>query len=418
MVKQLLILCSVIVLLSSCAARKRTQTSVPATTTTPAPVKKDSLPVTEVPVKADESKKTYTIRLLLPLRLDEHFNFDTVPGSPLFLESTTAAMHFYLGAMAAVDSLNKLDTKLKLEVVDVSGDSTEVLRKLQRSAFTQCDLAISMLPSNLQDEGIRAATAKSCPIVIQGNSNTQIAVNNPNVWLAAPANSTQLSMMCQYLFTDNPSALFFAFSRDQRSENILANYMSKQIDSVAGKPYCKILEFNKDKWEETMKNFPKGKRIILIIPTSDESYLQSILNKLIEMEDGYMFRLAGLPTWEHFESVDPSLLAEFSTYIFSAVHIDVDHPRIQKFRKAFIETNHADALEQAYYAYDMVNYFTRNFDVNGKKYENYQPLTSLELPAKGLQFVPVCEGCGRENRSLNILRYGNYKLSRVTEYQR
>ena len=403
----------------SCASPKKS--AVPQSTVevqAPPAVLRDTL----IPVKKEVEEKVqrsvYTVRLLLPLRLEEHFANDTLPDQPLIYDNTLSALHFYLGAMAAKDSLKNLPVDLNVEVIDVSGDSVAVVNKLKQKAFKNADLALSMLPSQYNDVAVAASAAANCQLVMQGGANTQIAAKYPNVWLATPSNSTQLGLMSEYLLQENPSADFIVFTRKQRSENVLANYIAARLDSLAGKKVCRLIEYSKDTWETTQKSFPKNKRIHVIIPTQDESYLQAILNKFKAMEPDYLFHLIGLPAWENFESVDPALLAEYQTTIFNGVHIDVDHPSAKNFRKAFIDLNHADAQQQAYQAYDLLTYFVTNYAELGKNYSGYKSKLVFELPAKGLRFNPVCNGCGYENSSLNILRYWDYKLSRVAEYQR
>jgi hypothetical protein len=420
MVQRLLLVLFISSLISaSCASHKKAVAQQSTVEVQPPPtILKDTV----VPVKNAEKEEIqrtpYTVRLLLPLRLEEHFANDTLPDQPLIYDNTLSALHFYLGAMAAVDSLKNLPVDLHVEVVDVSGDSIALVNKLKQKAFKNADLALSFLPAQFLDVAIAASAAANCQLVIQGGSNTQLAAKYPNIWLASPANSTQLGMMSEYLFKENPNTDFLVFTRKQRSENVLANFIASRLDSLAGKKVCKLIEYNKDTWETTQKSFPKNKRIHVIIPTQDESYLQAILNKFKAMDPEYLFHLIGLPSWENFESVDPALLAEYQTTIFNGLHIDVDHPVAKKFRKAFIDLNHADAQPQAYQAYDLLTYFVSNYAEHGKNYSSYQAKTTFELPAKGLQFSPVCNGCGYENSSLNILRYWDFRLSRVAEFQR
>lgn len=178
------------------------------------------------------------------------------------------------------------------------------------------------------------------------------------------------------------------------------------------------MELTKDKWEEIHKSLPKNKKINLIVPTQDEAYLQSVINKIKTLDDTYIIRLVGLPSWESFESVDPAKLAEYNTCIFNALYIDAENARLQSFRKAFIDLNHVDPLPVAYQAYDLVRYFAMNYNEYGKDAGIYKTVDALELPKAGLNFHSVCDECGYENKSLNILRYADYKLVRVVEYQR
>lgn len=403
--------------LLSCASQRKTQPAQPVVESQPVKIIQDTV----VPVKKinqDQERKSYTLRLLLPLRLKEHFANDTIPDQPLFYDNTAAALHFYFGAKAAVDSVKQLPIDLKVEVIDVSGDSLEVINKLRTKAFRGATAALSMLPMQYNEVAAKAAADAKCMLVMPGASNTQLSAKYPEVWMATPSNSTQLKMISDFLVRENAASEYLIFTRKVRSENVLSSFLAARIDSLSGKKVCREIEYNKDTWDATVKTIPYNRKLHVIIPTQDESYLQGVLNRLVAIDSARMFHLVGLPAWENFESVDPAELGDYSTTIFSPLYIDSEQPRAKKFRKAFVDQYHADPLPQAYQAFDLVYYLMVNYAGSGDKYSDYKEVVSFELPEKGMKFKQVCNGCGYENSTLNILQYGNFKLSRIAEYQR
>src|SRR6188768_3411669 len=81
----------------SCASRKSGSPTVATVETKkPAPASKDSVVTTKPVVKKEPERTACVIRLLLPLRLAEHFANDTVPDQPLFYDNAESALHFYL----------------------------------------------------------------------------------------------------------------------------------------------------------------------------------------------------------------------------------------------------------------------------------------------------------------------------------
>lgn len=402
---------------ASCASRKLSE-SLPVVMEEKKEVSKKTEDSVKVNVQDPIEPTTCVVRLLLPLRLKEHFDNDTVPDQPLLYDNAIASLHAYLGAMAALDSLKDLPLKLSVEVVDVAGDSLEIIGKIRSKAFVKADIAISFLPATYNDLCIKSARNAKCRLILQGTSNSSAAINNPYLWYSTATNNTQLAMLCEYLLSESPSADYLVLTRKTRSENVLAGFIAARLDSLAGKKVSRQMELTKDKWEEIHKSLPKNKKINLIVPTQDEAYLQSVINKIKTLDDTYIIRLVGLPSWESFESVDPAKLAEYNTCIFNALYIDAENARLQSFRKAFIDLNHVDPLPVAYQAYDLVRYFAMNYNEYGKDAGIYKTVDALELPKAGLNFHSVCDECGYENKSLNILRYADYKLVRVVEYQR
>lgn len=405
-----------LIIISGCSTRKKAQTSAPVVTA-PAPVIKDTTAQVKTEPK-EKPKKVYTLHVLLPLDLTAHFVDDSLPeSSPLIEDETIPSLHFYEGVLAAVDSLSSDELEIKIHVIDIPSDSVLAAQVL-RTSFRKCDAAIAWINSSLYETAVTQAQKEHCRLIVPGASNTQLLKLHPDLWFAGATNSTQLATMSSFVNDRSKGTNLYIINRDQKPESILSGFIAERIDSLAGKAgACQKILYKKETWNTSKAKFSNTKNNYVIIPTSDESFLSAVLNKLDELE-GYQFTLIGLPTWENFEAVDPERLRAFNTMIFNSTFIDPDNARINRFRKAFLDVNHTDALPQAYQAYDILQYLVNNYKLFANDAAKYKPQPSMLFPVSGMQFSKVCEGCGAENKVINVLQYGDYKLLRIAEYQR
>ena len=405
-----------VLILSGCASRKRSATITPIAKEVVAIPDSTKNQHEKFEAKIDTVKTVYTIGLVLPLQLENHFRNDTISdNAPLLIPEAIPALQFYEGALAAKDSLANIPLAVKFRIFDCSGDSMDNVKLINSIDVRKCDAVILMTSSSLNTAIIKAAAKNTIPFIILQNSNTQILESNPNIWLSTPSNTSQIRLAATYLFKTYPTSQFITVFREVRKENDLATLFSNIIDSLAGTiNICIKVNYLKGTgWSSLQSKLSKQKRNVLIIPTSDESYLSSIITKLDDVKNDYTFLLAGLPTWENFEAIDPLKLQNYNTHFFNGLFIDSENGRNQKFRKAFVDTYHTDALDQAFEGFDLVSYLVTNFNANQKKYNHYISIPNFESPQIGYDFLEMGTGSGKENQSISILKYGDYKLIKV-----
>src|SRR6185436_4301002 len=113
---------------------------------------------------------------------------------------------------------------------------------------------------------------------------------------------------------------FIVLTRKIKKENDLAEVFKNETDSLLQNKF-------KQETKSTVANFTDSiaitllkflsaeKRNILYLPSSDESYVSSVLNALDTLNQ--KITVVGLPTWENFETVWFSKMMNLEIYIFS-----------------------------------------------------------------------------------------------------
>lgn len=353
-----------------------------------------------------------TIALLLPLQVEANEEADTATVTPpVILKESLPALHFMESALILRDTLATRGVKLNFKVVDTGFDSLATVTFLRVKEMKEVDAVISLLPQQYLAAISQAAQRWAKPVWIFSASNTKLIEKNANLRLMVPSNTTQIRRTAAYLVKNHTSSKFITVFREQRRENDIAALFSSVIDSIRTEgDSCHKFNYSRGGWAALKKKLSLTNENILIVPTTDESFLSTIINDMGDDRKTYDIRLFGMPSWENFQSIDQDVLAELKVMFFNGLFIDGEYGPVVDFRKRFMVAFHADPLPQAFLAHDaLVNIVRSSSEVNSEI--KSWPLL-LNRAGEG-RLEPVSEGGGFENTSVNIIRFGEVALIRV-----
>jgi len=353
--------------------------------------------------------KIITVALLLPLKLQEHFAADTSSGTtPLIIQEAVGALNLYEGALMAAESLNNTKRKINFRIIDTGFDSLSTVVKINTTNMSDVDAVVSFLPANFSSLLGKVSNRWTIPMYFFSASNTSILEKNKWIRLVNPSNYTQITETADFIASRYADEKIFAIYRDVRGESEISKLFAEVIDSLLQKPSaCTLYQYKADGFTGLKTKLSKSKTNVLILPTSDESFLSSLLNKLNEEKENYKFALIGMPSWENFNSLDPELMKELGGIIFNGMYIDTKSKGLKDFRKKFIMNYHADPLMSAYMGYDVIHGIISELENSGVSKWRFQ---SLLNSGREIELTPVCENCGYETKAINLLKYGNFEF--------
>lgn len=396
-------------LLSACGTTKKATVENPAV---PAPkiVEAPKVEVKDTVVNIAPKVQSVTIALLLTLKLDEHFANDTNPDThPLLLQETLASLNFFEGALMASDTLSSEWQKVSFKIIDTGLDSLSTITTLNTANMSEVDAVVSFLPATYTSFLTRISNRWQKPFYLFAASNTSILEKNKWIRLLNPSNYTQITQAADFVSKQYAGDKIIAVYREQKGENLIADLFAMVIDSLLDrKGACEMVNYKTVGFSSLKSKFSKTKTNLIIVPTSDESFLSSLLNKLVEIKDDYKFALMGMPAWENFNSIDPVTMKELGAIIFNGMYIDTHCPELTQFRKKFIMEYHADPTMAAYMGYDVVNCIVREKEC--MKMNREVRFRSLLNSGREILLAPVCESCGFETKAINLLKYGEYEF--------
>lgn len=401
--------CILLLLLTFASCKTRSTHVAPAPVAVKQPVK-DSI-ISKLPKEIIHQRK-FILTLLLPLNARQYLEKDSV-GNYLIADldpACVAALEFLEGLQFA----RKIDDSLvNLNVIDAGTDSIKFLKLLNDSLIIKSDLVVSMLNPSQSPALLKASLTYGFSLMFPNGQPNSMSSGNNKIWAAAPSNKTQCKRMLSFLKNKYPNANFSVVYRSEyKRESDLADLFNVELQYIFSDSVKRKIDYAKDGWEKMSGKLKTGQRNVLIIPSSDESFLSGLLVKL-ETKEEFYFIIAGLPTWDRFESIDQSLFERLNTCIFNTSFLDYDNDNVKRFRKSFIEKYHADPLYSAYSGYDIYQWIVSNYTAFGNGLEKYKSSTSLTAPGAGFKFEKSCDNCMNENQFISILFFKDGKLKKA-----
>jgi hypothetical protein len=304
------------------------------------------------PVVADTQpaprKTELHFSLLLPLYLEDQFQEDTAGAEPSIDARSLQALHFYEGALLACEQLAEEGLSLGLSVTDIGNraDARKVLL-LDYLSLRKSDLLIANFPPGECEPAAAEAARLGLRLALMQYGQAAMLPGRPGLALLSPPPFIQCRRMAAFLAWQAAGRKYYILTRNENRENELAENFRAVLDTALPAPPVMIDDFDAlfPRWLSVVDTLEDNH---LILPSSDESYVSSVLNRLDTL--GVPMTVTGLPTWEQFETLRLGRFRHLRVNIFSSTWFD-EKTVLPDFRKRFLQRYRTDALLSAYQGY-------------------------------------------------------------------
>lgn len=371
------------------------------------PVKKEK--ITQVQVRKieevqkektiDESlsfrpKATYKIFYLLPFNLDG--------GSQNLRELST---EFLMGAQIALDSLEKLGLKAKVEILDVTNDTLKFKQLLESKNVQSADLIIGPFMGSHVDIAARFAKENKIRMVSPLNPSASLLKDNPYVYNSVNSDITLIEGSAEYLAKHNSADQIVLIKVGAKDEDLYQAFRLKFKKSLPNDSKAKLIECN----QADMGNFiKKGGNTIFVVPSTDKVLPIKFMNDLekVSSKAGASGKIIVFATKDWINN------DEIRGYYKNKYEIHYASP--YDFNYSYDDTKQILKKYRLKYNADLSKYGTQGFDVS---YYFIQSLLLQKDIKNGVmnQFTmkKVASGSGFENKTCFIMKQENYELIRL-----
>ncbi len=347
--------------------------------------------------------------LLLPFYFDDNFKEDTSEGEAEIDTRSVYALQFYEGALLAKDSLSKMGINLSLPVYDVAYDT--LARKvllLNYHRLKNSDLVIAGFSPFQCEEALSEAERLGIKFALTQYGNSAQIYQRPKTILMSSPPFMQCRLMSHYLANRFPQSDYFIFSRMERRENELADIFRNVLDSLLPGAKIRVADDEEFRYPEIFSRVDTLRPNHLVIPSSDESYVSSILNRIDTLN--IPFHITGLPTWENFETIRLGKFRNLRVIIFSSTWLNDHSEKNKNFRKIFIEKYKTDAQFPAYHAFNFCLTAARVIAADEKLFPDILPEAFIDSDV--FRFIQMDNG-GFENIHIEVLQYNGFELTKA-----
>jgi LysM repeat protein len=356
------------------------------------------------------TKKDIKVGLMLPVNIWKGM----IPDS--LLEDSThnemdpemvAQLEFYEGAMHALDSLASKNMKIYLSVFDTENDSAKVSQLLHEPKVKELNYIIASGNTNVLKRLNQYSIASKVDLLTPILNSSDVMKNNIHGYALSPSSVTQCyeaGKMCAMKFKNvNPVVIQSGTSKEH--DRALAFIEGWNDNSEQN---CRSIDYSKGEFPFLLASMVKGSNNLLFVPSSNEDFVNNLVTKLNDTTDVFHITMIGIPTWQYFGSIDPAVLENLHTHLFSAMNLDFDGPRYIDFRRYFRGIYMTEPSEAAFQGYDAMMLIGKS---NLPGTQASEVINDFDGLYSTYHFKQV-NGLN-ENQFIHMVRYEGYKLVEV-----
>lgn len=364
-----------------------------------------------------EIKEEYNVAFFLPFHADEANAIEMealLKGESQFPNKTNVALQFYEGALLAIDSLKKLNLNAKIFVFDVDdSDSLNMLTLLKKPELLAMDLIIGPLYGSSFMPVAKFAKENGIAIVSPFTQVNKILFENPYVCKVSPSITLQIEKMAGYVVdsfqTQNivlvnggglAKDLSFYNSFKKTANDLLIQRGALKSDSIKE---AKGLAGLQAMLSTTKIN-------VVVLPSSNQSFVTDFISKLYSMRDKYKIVLFGLQSWINYDNLDFEYLNGISLHVPSNHFIDYENVTTRKFVLDYRAKFKTEPELFSYQGFDVTFFFLNALNQNGSGLLNNISQLKYTGIETNYQFSQFPIDSGFENKHVFIVKYQDYKL--------
>jgi hypothetical protein len=318
---------------------------------------------------------------------------------------------YYQGALIALDSLEKAKVSIRVSIYDTENDSMTLLKILQKPQLKEAELIIGpvmqggnkMMTNFVKGRGVYHVS----PLMTFSKTRLEDAY-----WISAnPDLPAYASFLYNYIsvLTHDSANVILVSDKSSLDKNI--NAAIRQIAPTGKMMKIKLLEY--EKGIDLVKHLSRTQPNHIIIPSGNESNINSLLRKIKDTTDAFRITCYGFPHWLEFKNADYDVWQRLDMHIVTPFFIDYADERAKAFIAAYRERFFTEPSEAAFKGYDQVLFFATGLDQHGKGF-----ITKMDNklhPSLHTRFLfkRQKEGSSYQNYFLNVVGLEEMRLKRI-----
>ena len=377
------------------------------------------------------SDTIFNIALLLPLFIEENNAQEiNINQKQLKLYDKTEIFYqFLLGSFIALDEFSQLGINVNLHIYDTRKESIRIRNILERPEIKDMDLIIGPVYSSNYNIVRDYSFQYNINFVSPLSNNRNILEHNPFIFLVNPSKKMLMHRIAQFITPSIDTVKTIIFTEKFNQEQ--TQHSQELISFIKQMAWEKLgldrVEIEAIEFEPTGKIgyyiLSKEKTNIVVIPSGNETFVNSLLNQLNALKNvyGYKILVIGLPSWDNFRNFDYKWFLSLNIHYPSAYFIDKNNELVKQFIAKYIKNYNKLPSHYSYIGYDIINYFVHALYRYGKTFQFCLSPFAIEPSPHGIflnfEFQRINPYSGFENNAVFIIYYDNeLKMHKIDNF--
>jgi hypothetical protein len=244
----------------------------------------------------------HRLAIFTPLYLDSAFdagnNYRYDKNFPKFINP---GLEFYEGSQLALDSLQKEQAQLDVQIYDTRSSSQTLTQVLQSPDFQNTELIIGHVSQRELQQLAGAAAHMNIPFINVNFPNDGGVTNNPNYVILNSTLRTHCEAIYKFLQRSYALKPILMFGKKGAQEDRLKSYFMDIGKSTASVPLKIKYVSLEDNFDAAIlaSSLDSGAHTICIAGSFDENFGRNLCQQLASLNKSYHTTIIGMPTWDN-----------------------------------------------------------------------------------------------------------------------
>ncbi len=368
--------------------------------------------------------KTFKIAIFLPLYIEHNYN-RSFSKEMKFYNGSKRFIEFYEGILLAINAMKAKGISVELNVYDTEKSRSKVKEILNRKELLSVDLIIG--PVYFDNIKLVSNFAKKHRINIVSplSQNNELLKYNPFVFQVIPSQAVRVERTSHFLAKMYDKSIVLVHNGTFTEKKLIDTYKLKLVKSFSfynniEKIVFKQINYKVNGISGVEDALSVGLENIVIIPSTDEVFVSSIIDKLKTLSKNYKIHLYGMSTWERFRNIDLTHIQKLDIHYSSVAYINYKNWWVKNFIKKYREAYEYEPSAYSFLGYDVLTYFVSVMKEYGKYFQFCIDKKNSKIKNIGLRnefkFKRISRYGGFENNGVFILKYDDkFNLKKLSK---
>jgi LysM repeat protein/ABC-type branched-subunit amino acid transport system substrate-binding protein len=323
-------------------------------------------------------------------------------------------IHFYEGALLALDTLKKQGIIINLKVYDTEQKESRIRHLIATDKLRDADLIIGPVYPNEQKPVSEYAMRNHIPMVSPLSATDEIALTNPWFFQVNTPRNVIDEITAKYVADNYSSSNFIILrtgSQANAQDNELLMMMREQVlRKTNGNQNFRTCDFQKSGLAGIRELVIKGRKNLIILTSGSEAEVSVALSNIHTLAPNYDITVIGNSRFMQFESLNQEYLHdgqfEFLAPYWPDYTKDVTKSFVRKFRNYYKTEPNQFSMQ----GYDVTYFFAKAVSEFGRDFRNCVHTINPKLVQGNYRFEKLPSG-GYVNKGLSVVTFTrDYKV--------
>lgn len=331
-------------------------------------------------------------------------------------------IEFLHGVKMAADSLSEKGVNVKLNVFDTSNKMT--LATLNQMSGHEFDLIIGPARSEEMHSMAQMAKLNQIPMVLPFAQMDSSINDNPYLFQASLIDTVTTNIVVDKMISDCEGKNVILLTCTVRSKQDIMRYERVRALCRSKNISLSQITYDASKSEDLLNLLSEEKENILLMPTTSEAQLNSVIVAVasaIDQKKEAKVSLFGLGEWLTFQTIEVEVFHKLNTQLYTTFAVDYEdnfvNSVISRYRKEYFAEpvaftpyfqktkSMSGYSEYALWGYDVATKFISAFKQNGKDFIKRINDTKVGLAQSNFKFLKLTNWGGQVNVGLRKLTF-------------